>query len=296
MAGPLRSGSTESRTGNLNNICLSEGIHVHHSTIVTMDPDPADLLVDTPHRRQDDHDAVKPSRSESYNTRNIVLTSLNSKRSQPFSGDPASNFLSILAEFGDLSEKLKVTCIFELTEIVQYAWIRPATLSCAAPQKQVATATAIRSINTEIHYSAIWPWGRRKAVHQVPSQFWNVKTCSGMSLNSCKVSLRAQSRNEYKTTGVKKLTHWCGGAEIGGIVRQSRPTRHKKFGRTLDYAASNSESTRGIGGFEMIHSVVDVSSCPNSWLQIGSPPVVAIEYERNVPRNGPSLGLAMMKT
>ncbi|KAJ6461163.1 hypothetical protein C8R47DRAFT_1226006 [Mycena vitilis] len=80
QAGPLRSGSTESRTGNLNNIRLSEGIHVHHSTIVTMDPDNTDLLADAPHRGQDDHDAVKPGRSESYSSRNVVLTSLNSKR------------------------------------------------------------------------------------------------------------------------------------------------------------------------------------------------------------------------
>jgi hypothetical protein len=40
--------------------------------------------------------------------------------SHPISGDPGNNFLSILAEFGDLSEKLLITCIYELNEMVQY--------------------------------------------------------------------------------------------------------------------------------------------------------------------------------
>jgi hypothetical protein len=40
--------------------------------------------------------------------------------SHPISRDPGNNFLSILAEFGDLSEKLLITCIYELNEMVQY--------------------------------------------------------------------------------------------------------------------------------------------------------------------------------
>jgi hypothetical protein len=39
--------------------------------------------------------------------------------SHPISGDPSNNFLSILAEFGGLSEKLLITCIYELNEMVQ---------------------------------------------------------------------------------------------------------------------------------------------------------------------------------
>lgn len=41
--------------------------------------------------------------------------------SHPISENPCNNFFLILADFGDLSEKLKVTCIYELNEIVQYA-------------------------------------------------------------------------------------------------------------------------------------------------------------------------------
>ncbi|KAJ7733624.1 hypothetical protein B0H16DRAFT_1467966 [Mycena metata] len=49
-----------------------------------------------------------------------VLGKRRRRRSHPFSGDPANNFLSILADFGDLSEKLFDRIICELNEIVQY--------------------------------------------------------------------------------------------------------------------------------------------------------------------------------
>jgi hypothetical protein len=40
--------------------------------------------------------------------------------SHPISGDPGNNFLSILVEFGDLLEKLLITCIYKLNGMVQY--------------------------------------------------------------------------------------------------------------------------------------------------------------------------------
>jgi hypothetical protein len=40
--------------------------------------------------------------------------------SHPISENPCNNFFSFFADFGDLSEKLKVTCIYGLNEMVQY--------------------------------------------------------------------------------------------------------------------------------------------------------------------------------
>ncbi|KAJ7983243.1 hypothetical protein DFH06DRAFT_1441055 [Mycena polygramma] len=74
--GSLASRTSESRTGRNTDTMRMDGIHVHRTAIVTMDP--IDSVVDAAHRRLDDLEEVKHNNSdvESLSARNVKVATM----------------------------------------------------------------------------------------------------------------------------------------------------------------------------------------------------------------------------